>query len=621
MKKILIVITFLLYSISLFSQGYTILTETNLTYNNLTASQKVSFDRFVDPEYYSEYKIVQLENILLAQEEGYVKVNLSYLTPELVFKMNYVNYENEASYFYYGQNPYDNEFTNSKLTYQKYNNFTLLNISINDKDYDVYDLGSGLGLFAESNGEYNDAICPNILSPKEANSTYPYIDPCIGAIPKVLIIYNDAVESKYGYSCIATKANMSINQTNAIRMNSSSNLSKLVLAGIENVNISQDNTSDPDLDISLDLNELQNSSTVQQHRNNYIADIVVLYVKKLYKGGGATIWGKVQSFCTNDDIAFTIVNFKEATGERRVFAHEVHHLYDARHHSDNTGVPIAHAHCLSNCANDCDKDNEHTVMWGCGKGKNIDYLSNPARTYITTPTGIAGVSENAIRAEQRDLAVSMFRPDPALALFASIHIDPFPNCELVSYSTVKVKCGTPPYTYQYQQSNDGINWFNTTTVTTNLAQDYQTVALPIPSNNSIYASGMFIVTVTDANNDSYSTNVSVNVWCKGQGQNPPNWHHTFPDPNAPKYNNNNLADNLLVYPNPTSNHISVLLNKEFNELKECTLVNMNFQKIDISINRADNKLDINLPNNLSAGIYILKLTSNVTNEYFKIIVE
>jgi hypothetical protein len=48
---------------------------------------------------------------------------------------------------------------------------------------------------------------------------------------------------------------------------------------------------------------------------------------------------------------------------------------------------------------------------------------------------------------------------------------------------------------------------------------------------------------------------------------------------------------------------------------------MNFQKIDISINRADNKLDINLPNNLSAGIYILKLTSNVTNEYFKIIVE
>jgi hypothetical protein len=74
MKKILIVITFLLYSISLFSQGHTILTETNLTYNNLTASQKVSFDRFVDPEYYSEYKIVQLENILLAQEEGYVKV-------------------------------------------------------------------------------------------------------------------------------------------------------------------------------------------------------------------------------------------------------------------------------------------------------------------------------------------------------------------------------------------------------------------------------------------------------------------------------------------------------------------------------------------------------------------
>jgi hypothetical protein len=622
MKKIILITTQILLAI-IYSEikANSLLQPANLTFNQLNSIQQSNYNRFIDSVYYDKYELVRLNDLFTVQSQnGIVNVSLPYFPVNSIdFKMNYVNRTSESTYFFYGQQPYDNEFISSTITYQKFQNFTLINIVINDEDWDIYDLGDGIGLLAHSNGIEGETIClqNSIESPNGVLPISEIVDPCNGAISKILVLYNDDTEQKYGYPCIATKAHMAVNQTNVIRMNSS-NASKLLLVGVENlISFPQSNS------IFNDIDDLANNIDANNDRNSFLADLVVLFVKKPYDNGAGKTYGIANSFGIADDMTFAIVNFKTSVDKKRTFAHEVHHMYDARHHDDMTGQNYSKAHCIYNCNvnSPCSSNNTHTVMWGCAAGKTLDYLSSPSKTYNGTPLGVANVANNAQRVEERDLQVALFRVDPPLPLYATLSILPFPQCELVSTANVKVECGTPPYTYDYQQSNDGVNFFNIAYLTSNSSSNNQLLALTIPANNGIYASSVVKVTVTDANNNSYTDTRSAHSWCKGNGT----WTHSFPDeddPNLPRPSiESNPLNSVMLYPNPVSDVINIDLSKtDFKGDVQLSIMDLNTKVLYTTV--IHNKVNkVNIPKHLTSRLYIIKLKSNNEQQVRKITIK
>jgi hypothetical protein len=479
--------------------------------------------------------------------------------PELSYKIGWGNYKSASNNFIHCQQVFENDYINSTLSWQTFDDVTIGNLIVNSKDYDLYDLGGDLAIMSQSKTFSDNDLCHNSSSQHDALNADPvWLDPCLGARINLQIIYNNAVLNKYGLSMVLAKANFCINQLNAIRKNSGS-LAHVNLVAVINVDIVQDCTSNPFVDIENDATDLMANVDVQNARNNNSADLTVLLVRKPYKGSGSTIFGSIAnlgSFLNAND-AFAIVNWKTATGTKRTFAHEVGHLFDARHETDNTGQAYAHAQCVKDCSGSA-ADKTQTIMLANPSGIIIDYYSTPNRIYNGIPIGIAGTSDNTRRIGERDLPVSLYRADPILPLVVELKIDYFSNCALTSNSTTKVRCGSWPFTYKYEVSNDGgFTWSSFVTTTSVSSSNSQSLSLPLPLSTSIYTSSLYRVTVTDAAGNSASDVQLASVWCKGGGG---AWYYPIDDPNAPRMHSGNhvktstqiTASDFVLTPNPST---------------------------------------------------------------------
>jgi hypothetical protein len=481
--------------------------------------------------------------------------------PELSYKIGWGNYKSASNNFIHCQQVFENDYINSTLSWQTFDDVTIGNLIVNSKDYDLYDLGGDLAIMSQSKTFSDNDLCHNSSSQHDALNADPvWLDPCLGAKINLQIIYNNAVLNKYGLSMVLAKANFCVNQLNAIRKNSG-NLAHVNLVAVINIDIVQHITSNPRVDIYNDAIALMADVTVQNARNSNLADLTVLLVRKPYKGGGNTTYGAVandNSFFNSND-AFAIVNWKTATGNKRTFTHEVGHLFDARHEydPDPTCQPYAHAHCVKDCSSGPSYQTQ-TIMYRSTTGITIDYYSTPSKIYNGSPVGIAGSADNTLRISERDLPVSLYRADPILPIFVELSIDYFINCALTSNATTKVRCGSWPFTYKYEISNDGgLTWSSFVTTTSASSSNSQSLSLPLPPSSSIYTSCLYRVTVTDAAGNSASDVQLASVWCKGGGG---AWYYPIDDPNAPRMHGGNhvktssqiTASDFVLTPNPST---------------------------------------------------------------------
>jgi hypothetical protein len=634
MKKLIILTLFLWIGFSTSAQNTSLIEPSSVTYNDLSNIQKMNYDNFVDPEEYTAYNIVQLNDLNFVQTDGIINLNLPFLpSSHFVFKAAYTKYINPNEYFFYGQSVLDNDFINSKISYQKYGGEVMMNLVVNKENWDVYDIGNGLGLMCKTLEIEENVVCGSDLIPKIPIAASEVINPCIGAISKILVLFDQQVASKYSVNTINTKVNLSVNQTNAIRMNSG-NASTLLLTGVQQISFTLSSPTSSATIVQEAFNDVDKLATqtpvAQALRDQQLADIVVLLIRKPYKKGGTTVYGITNGLGGTADDAYALVSWTAATNKRRIFAHEVHHIYDARHQNDvGTIVPYSHAHnIVTTNFDECNKSNCYTIMWDCANGETIDYLSTPNRQFASTslgvvPVGVAGFSENARRVEERDLAVSLFRQDPPLPLFVSLSIGNYDQCSLLATATAKVKCGTPPYSYSYFSSNDGISWSAIGTAVSNATTDYFDAWLNIPYNNGttgIYTSKLFKVTVTDANANSFTDIRSAHSWCKGDGS---NWITDYTSGGGANRNANKaVAKSLIeVYPNPNNTgKVNILLSSADKDLlKSIALHDMNnklIRKYDFTFNVTDNIIQIELPKQLTKGNYyfIINTINNIYHE-------
>ena len=113
----------------------------------------------------------------------------------------------------------------------------------------------------------------------------------------------------------------------------------LNLVGSQRVNFTETNT------ISDDWTALAvsgNNGVIRGLRDQVNADIVVL----LTDGNYGNPNGTVGDFSLTANSAYAVVKIADAVGDKKVFSHEVGHLFDGRHFDDNDGPSYAHSYTI-----------------------------------------------------------------------------------------------------------------------------------------------------------------------------------------------------------------------------------------------------------------------------------
>lgn len=148
---------------------------------------------------------------------------------------------------------------------------------------------------------------------------------CLPNYTRALVIYTQGAANSV--SDINATISVSIQETNEAYFNSHINNLRIAVAQRQQVSISLSGN------INNDLNTLINNSQIQQLRNQYNADIVILLTQEIY----GNIRGAVLDLLPSEDEAYAIVVARHSTGPTYTFAHEVGHIMGAHHHPDDPG--------------------------------------------------------------------------------------------------------------------------------------------------------------------------------------------------------------------------------------------------------------------------------------------
>ncbi|KAA6440117.1 T9SS type A sorting domain-containing protein [Dyadobacter flavalbus] len=295
--------------------------------------------------------------------------------------------------------------------------------------------------------------------------------------PRVLILYTSKAMALAGsIANMQTLANMSISQFNSCIYNSGiTSNAALVLAGVEFLNFAETST------ITTDLNNLEINATAKNLRDQYQADMVVLFTDAEYQGGSTR--GKSQTVSLENSKSYAIVELWHATASK-TFAHEVGHLYGCRHEDDNSQPPsYAKGHNIKNLEITVDR----TVMVGNNITENeaINRLMNFSNPNVSVGGRATGTSDenNALRISQSHAVVSAFRPNPSTVFTAYLDGPTYVNAASGKNYELNYSCGTGPYTFSWQYSYDGVN-YTSSNITTEVFTWY------FYQNQKIYIKGI-----------------------------------------------------------------------------------------------------------------------------------
>ena len=388
----------------------------------------------------------------------------------------------------------------------------------------------------------------------------------------------------------------------------------LTLAGSQRVNFTEGN-------FFSDWNRLASDGVIQNLRNNINinADIVVL----LTNGNYGDYQGTVGNFSMNPNSAYAVVQVGNAVGEDKVFAHEVGHLFDARHKIDNIDnpQPYAHSHEIvtpwysSNC---------NTIMHFSNDNR-IENFSNPNVSVSGIATGVANTNDNARRIYETYQTVKNHRPPIQGVLSSSI--DGITYCELFRTYTWEAVANCPQgaINYEWFTSSDGFNWNFSGS-----GEFYSELFSSIGNNNYRFLR----LRVTDAVGQVGESFITIYLHQDGQpyriassgNENPVSLVPPIVWKN-PKYEDNTSEKFTLtiekIYPNPIqssfilsfSTSIEQDMSLDVNDATGHT-VNL-FAKEHYPKGKYAKNLSVD---NLASGIYVVKLSSDIESTTKKLVI-
>ena len=444
----------------------------------------------------------------------------------------------------------------------------------------------------------------NNVIPKDASNSR--IEACWDPI-RVLVLWTQNAEN----TGINTNnvINTAIGQFNSsIYRSNITSAAAITLVGSQRIDFTESNN------INTDWNSLSSNGVVQNLRNNSNADIVIL----LTNGSYGTITGTVGNFSMNQNSAFAIVKIGNAVDDTKTFAHEVGHLFDARHENDNSGQSYARAHTIdfawptSNC---------YTVMIASEIDNVVENFSNPNVSLSGLATG-TNENNNARRVSETWQAVRNHRPS---GNNLSCYISGQNYCNVYNSYTWESVVGIcnqqSALSYEWFTSIDGFNWnlrgtdeFYSEYVPW-YGTNYYFMRLRVTYNGQVSESFSTIYINYDnqggriaASDNKYSENLLAPIiWGKQKQEDEFNTvklgiEKIFPNPSQSAF--------ALSFVNPMEQDISL-------DLIDATGHTVNlFSKEHFQKGKYSKTFDVNY---LSSGTYVVKLSSDIESATTKLI--
>jgi hypothetical protein len=285
-------------------------------------------------------------------------------------------------------------------------------------------------------------------------------------------------------------------------------------------------------DIKLDALALSNNASVQNLCNQHKADLVLLLNWEGHADAGGIPDPEIYHH-PNSSRSFAIVDLSSPSVPV-VGAHELSHLFGCNHENESFGLLYAQGYIFLGF--------NTLVAKGNAPGSKIFYYSNPNKTFAGSTMGDA-THNNAKVMNDKASIVKAFRPEPNV-LSGSIYGPTSGYAYQVYTYEAIAKCGSPPYTYQWKESSDGINYSG------NGTGEFYNIGLYHNGNHQFYLK----LKITSAD-----------------GQVAENWMQIWVDdePNGgyrtgQKQDDSLQAENgeVVLQPNPTSGLVEVVFNAE-----------------------------------------------------------
>ncbi|MCE3226573.1 MAG: hypothetical protein K0S32_1124 [Bacteroidetes bacterium] len=569
--------------------------------------QSINYQKLVDQNLYTSINFITMGDIAKLTPYGKLAIDLPYLgCGKVTLRMTHVEYNQIAGTtlpadFKWRGSSYifdDSVCTHANITLLRSSNSVIGHLSIEHNSYEIFDLTGGILAICKTNLNLaSPAECATQSSSQSSSPPAPASGPCADGKSKVLIFYTPAANN--AMPNIHATAGLCIDQLNQIWSNSQISNNTNTVAVLP---FSFSETGN----IDNDLNSFSNNTTIQNLRNSYGAEIVVLLTGSSY----GTINGVAKGIgCPNGaSDGFVIVDVAKATSGRRTFAHEVCHLFGARHQDDNTttsdkGFAFKTGAGWLGFGGIWRKTLMHTLPAGESR---IDHISNPTVNFMNVNTGTSN-NNNALRVNSLKTHLGSFFPDPVPASFNFAVIKA--GCGY-GWTCIAEICNGTPYTYHWSISQNGITWIPAATgFLANVYVPWNTGLVKCEvknqANTVIFTLQKTVVKLSFCNGISFR-----------QG------NITQEEEIGIEYNENNVS----YSPNPNNGNFSIQINSTRSEdhvdmvLTDLTgkIVKQIFTG---PVSVGQQKIEVNSDSKLTPGVYILKASGKSINSYNKIVIQ
>jgi hypothetical protein len=495
------------------AQTTSIFTQLNITEASLNTEQKARLTKIKKNTGFSSIKFISIADISTVQLNNKVKLSLPGIIPcpALTFETANLDYTSSTKYNWYGQCFGDSLDSNCYAS-----SFYLLNlngefrghISVENKSYEIFDLSGGKSAFCVTNKSLskpcgntiantlsNPPSTSNVITPNSnltnaavVNPPPPTSNPCITAKLKVLFLYTPAA---YTYNNNPTsEAAMCMQQLLQSWANSQVSTYQIEVAGVAQLNF----VENPNIQINVELNNLATNSTANSLRNQYSADLVILLTAPVYSVAGRSL-----AFNAQFNQAFSIVDITQASNGTYTCAHEIGHLYGARHRvQEDPTISQFHAYKFRK---NIFYNWRYTIMTAAINSNTIDYFSNPNVTYAGAAIGTGNQEYNALTCQNEQGRIANFFPNDLVNLAATVSGSVSSGTNKTVTATATAICGTPPFTYNWS-CKKGFFTFYINSISSSLTTN--TISFPAllgsSSGSSTFPATLKLI-VTDANNN------------------------------------------------------------------------------------------------------------------------
>ena len=440
-----------------------------------------------DKKRYADVEYVHMRSVAEAQQDGLLSFKVPGKNRKLRARAVDIRAESTQDYEWNGE--FDDFYGFMNVVSVK--GQIRAHVSYDGDEYDIYPLEDGVHAVAKllppdstfQGGCGMDAI---LASPADS-SDYQYEHEhdeqgrigaessrevgCLQNVVRVLVLHTARARTVGNPQA---EAQLQINNFNQAEVNSQAagTLGRLELAGVAPFELTGGETQ---FNVEDDLEEL--IANGQALRRQFNADLVVLFTEGNYQIGNAQILGIAGNFRNVggvrfleliDERSFAIVDIQEA-GNNLTFVHEVGHMFGMRHQTcaeffnpllpacDDRGT-FEHGYNFRKRRWPKSDILYHTIMHQTRDGsRQLLHFSNPDVGYSGGATGWPGIADNTRQLEVA--APTVVNYEAGGNLTASI-IGPSSVNLYTRYTwEASYSCGNN-YTFQWETSEDGFNYYS-----------------------------------------------------------------------------------------------------------------------------------------------------------------